>query len=79
MYASPVPKIACLIIQYSIVISSWKRSLDLVGRLLEAKGIPSVRIDGSQPLSERRRVLSTFHMKPNVTVLLMTLGTGAVG
>ncbi|KAI9779018.1 MAG: hypothetical protein M1816_003778 [Peltula sp. TS41687] len=63
----------------SIIFSSWKKSLDLVGCLFTRKAIPFVSIDGSQPLSERKKSLSAFQMRPEVTVLLMTLGTGAVG
>jgi SNF2 family DNA or RNA helicase len=63
----------------SIVFSSWKKTLDLVFRLFEAKRIPHVSIDGSLSLPERAKVLSDFHNKSKVTVLLMTLGTGALG
>lgn len=63
----------------SIVFSSWKKTLDLIACLFEARGIPYVCIDGSLSLPERARFLSDFHTKPDVTVLLMTLGTGALG
>jgi hypothetical protein len=53
--------------------------LNLVGCLLTAKGILFASVDGSLSLSERRKVLSDFHVKPEVTVLLMTMGIGAVG
>jgi SWI/SNF-related matrix-associated actin-dependent regulator of chromatin subfamily A3 len=64
---------------FSIVFSFWKKSLDLVAYYFTARGIPLVRIDGSVSLAERRKVLSDFHAKQEIRVLLMTLGTGAVG
>src|SRR5277367_755851 len=64
---------------HSIVFSAWKKTLDLVACLFFAKTIPFATIDGSLSLPERRKVLSNFKSKPDVKVLLMTLGTGAVG
>jgi hypothetical protein len=63
----------------SIVFSAWKKSLDLVAYLLSAKTIPFTAIDGSLSLLDRRKELSNFKSKPDIKVLLMTLGTGAVG
>jgi SWI/SNF-related matrix-associated actin-dependent regulator of chromatin subfamily A3 len=63
----------------SIVFSSWKRTLDLVALLLSANDIPFAIIDGSVSLPERRNILADFRSSPSVTVLLMTLGTGAAG
>ncbi|KAI1410434.1 SNF2 family N-terminal domain-containing protein [Hypoxylon sp. FL1857] len=62
----------------SIVFSSWIRSLDAVARLFTEHNITFRRIDGSLPVSQRRQILSEFY-DPSVKVLLMTLGTGAVG
>ncbi|KAH8722371.1 SNF2 family N-terminal domain-containing protein [Phaeosphaeriaceae sp. PMI808] len=62
-----------------IVFSFWKRSLDITGTLLEIKDIPFLRVDGSLPLSKRKVVLDQFKEQADIPVLLMTLGTGAVG
>lgn len=63
----------------SIVFSAWKKSLDLVARLLAAKNIPFIAIDGSLSLPRRSKMLLDFQENPETTILLMTLGTGAVG
>lgn len=36
-------------------------------------------IDGSLPLTERSKVLNDFQSLTGINILLMTLGTGAVG
>ena len=63
----------------SIVFSFWKKSLDLIGDLLKANGIRYCRVDGSLSLGKRKTVLAEFQANPEVGVLIMTLGTGAVG
>ncbi|KAI1458191.1 SNF2 family N-terminal domain-containing protein [Annulohypoxylon moriforme] len=62
----------------SIVFSSWIKSLDAVAKLLTEHRITFRRVDGSLPVSQRKQMLSEFQ-DPSVRVLLMTLGTGAVG
>jgi hypothetical protein len=68
-----------LLIRDSIVFSYWRRSLDVVGALLTDKQIPYLRVDGTTPPAKRREVLDMFQKQGDVSVLLMTLGTGAVG
>lgn len=63
----------------SVVFSFWKRTLDIVGKLFTANGINFLRVDGSLPFAARKTVLSEFQTSSEKTVLLMTLGTGAVG
>jgi SWI/SNF-related matrix-associated actin-dependent regulator of chromatin subfamily A3 len=63
----------------SIVFSYWRRSLDVVGALLTDKQVPYLRVDGNTPSAKRREVLDMFQKQGDVSVLLMTLGTGAVG
>ena len=63
----------------SIVFSFWKKSLDIVGILLKEKGVPHLRVDGTLPLGLRKRVLDEFQIAAQGMVLLMTLGTGAIG
>ena len=47
--------------------------------MLEENKIPYYRIDGSLKITERREVLTHFQSSKDTGVLLMTLGTGAVG
>jgi SWI/SNF-related matrix-associated actin-dependent regulator of chromatin subfamily A3 len=65
--------------QCSIVFSFWKRSLDIVGALLNERGLPFIRVDGSVPSARRKALLEQFEKQYDVPVLLMTFGTGAVG
>jgi SWI/SNF-related matrix-associated actin-dependent regulator of chromatin subfamily A3 len=64
---------------YSIVFSFWKKSLDIVDAMLDAKGISHLRVDGSVPFGQRKLVLKQFQKSDVNMVLLMTLGVGAVG
>jgi len=63
----------------SIVFSSWTRTLDIVACALNREDIQYCRIDGEIGTGERREVLKRFNAEKNISVLLMTLGTGAVG
>lgn len=65
-------------IQLSIVFSAWIRSLDAVASLFAEHDIIFRRVDGGIPHAKRKQMLSEFH-DPSVRVLLITLGTGAVG
>ncbi|KAK4196327.1 SNF2 family N-terminal domain-containing protein [Triangularia verruculosa] len=65
--------------QKSIVFSSWKKTLSLIGEMLTNDDIPFYCIHGSLSLGERIRILQDFRSPTGVNVLLMTLGTGAVG
>lgn len=65
--------------RHSIAFSSWKKTLDLAGQVLSQHGIRSCFIHGSLTLSERLRVLREFQSPLGADILLMTLGTGAVG
>ena len=63
----------------SIVFSFWKKSLDIVGTMLTFKDLAYLRVDGTLPHGQRKRVLSKFQGAEQGMVLLMTLGTGAMG
>ncbi|KAI1091078.1 SNF2 family N-terminal domain-containing protein [Rostrohypoxylon terebratum] len=63
----------------SIVFSCWKKTLNLVQELLNISNIRCVMVDGSLPLAQRLRVLKEFRSPIGANILLMTLGTGAVG
>lgn len=62
----------------SVVFSSWIRSLDAVASILTEHNVTFRRIDGSLSVAQRAKILSEFH-EPPIRVLLMTIGTGAVG
>lgn len=61
------------------MFSSWKKTIDLAASLLAARKIPTTIVDGSKTLSQREAALNRFRKDPNISVLLMTFGTGAVG
>lgn len=63
----------------SIVFSSWKNSLKMVGELLCLYSIRFDSIDGDLKLAQRKKVLEDFRSANGADILLMTLGTGAVG
>ncbi|KAJ5090486.1 hypothetical protein N7532_009170 [Penicillium argentinense] len=65
--------------QNCIVFSSWRKTLSIVAGLLTSNGISFAMIDGSLPLSKRKAALKTYESPNDTNVLLMTLGTGAVG
>lgn len=63
----------------SIVFSVWRKTLDVASQLCDDAGIHYVRIDGTVPQGQRNEALAEFTTKPEVSTLLMTLGTGALG
>jgi SWI/SNF-related matrix-associated actin-dependent regulator of chromatin subfamily A3 len=64
---------------HSIIFSYWRQSLHKLAGILEKANIRFVVLEGSLSLSERRSVLDLFMKDADIPVLLMTLGTGAVG
>lgn len=63
----------------SIVFSSWKTSLDIVTAFLQRKRIPFNLVRGAMKMRERRDELNQLRHDERARILLMTLGTGAVG
>ncbi|PVH75486.1 hypothetical protein DL98DRAFT_644012, partial [Cadophora sp. DSE1049] len=63
----------------SIVFSSWKKTLDLAGQLLKSYNMRHDFIHGGLNLSRRLKILGDFKSPTGPNILLMTLGTGAVG
>ncbi|KAK4159590.1 SNF2 family N-terminal domain-containing protein [Cladorrhinum sp. PSN259] len=63
----------------SIVFSFWLKSLDLVENLLKERNITFRRVDGSRSKSDKKHALHDFQTRPDVSVLLMTFGTGSMG
>ncbi|KAJ6286390.1 SNF2 family N-terminal domain-containing protein [Bipolaris maydis] len=62
-----------------IIFSAWKTTLDIMASILDVALVPYFRIHGSIPASRRSKVLDDFEQSTTVRVLLITLGTGAVG
>ncbi|KAK0705714.1 SNF2 family N-terminal domain-containing protein [Lasiosphaeris hirsuta] len=63
----------------SIVFSFWRRSLNLLGELFLDEGVVFGRVDGGVDPAQRKKILADFHDDPSMRVLLMTIGTGAIG
>ncbi|KLU90623.1 hypothetical protein MAPG_10475 [Magnaporthiopsis poae ATCC 64411] len=63
----------------SIVFSAWTSTLDILEHLLRNSGILFHRIDGSVDASHRAAIIEDFGNDPRIPVILMTIGTGAVG
>ena len=63
----------------SIVFSVWRKTLDIAAQLCNNANIRHVRIDGAVPQALRQQALEDFTTKFEVSTLLMTLGTGALG
>lgn len=53
--------------------------LYLIEKAFQEAEITSVRIDGTLSLKERDSVLKDFETNPNISVLLISIGTGSVG
>lgn len=62
-----------------IIFSFWKKTLHIISMFLSNQNIRFVQLDGSVPLNDRRERLSAFQKDKQTSILLMTLGTGAVG
>ncbi|KAH0563182.1 hypothetical protein GP486_002249 [Trichoglossum hirsutum] len=62
-----------------IIFSFWKKTLRIISALLSQHSLPFVQLDGSLSHSARREVLSAFQQDTQTSILLMTVGTGAVG
>ena len=63
----------------SLVFSYWTSTLDLLESVLSQNGIASLRIDGRVSYEQRILALESFRNDPQITVLLMSIQTGAVG
>lgn len=63
----------------SVVFSSWTKMLYLIEKAFQEAEIASVRLDGTLPLKERKKILKDFATNPSISVLLISIGTGSVG
>jgi len=61
------------------VFSSWKKTLDIAAGMMQARELRYDIIHGSLTLKKRINVLNSFKSSTGPNILLMTLGTGAVG
>ena len=68
-----------LIKHHSIIFSFWKRSLDVVGKMLTEHGISHCQVDGRLSKRQKTIALEDFRNNPKSTLLLITLGTGSTG
>lgn len=68
-----------ILIDFSVVFSTWRLTLDLVEAGLNQHSIGNVRFDGKVPQKDRQSVVNRFKTDPNTRIMLLTLSCGAVG
>lgn len=64
---------------FSVVFSCWTKMLDLIGLSLASENMRFTRFDGRLSLKQREVSLSLFREDPDVNILLISIGSGAVG
>ncbi|KGO46229.1 Helicase, C-terminal [Penicillium expansum] len=62
-----------------LVFSAWTKSLDIAAVMLRQHNIGFARVDGSMSAPQRQQAFKSFKTSKDVNILLMTIGTGAVG
>ncbi|KAJ4393683.1 hypothetical protein N0V93_002898 [Gnomoniopsis smithogilvyi] len=63
----------------NIVFSYWKSTLRILATLLQGAGVECVQVDGNTSFADRSTRLRSFKQDQSTSVLLMTVGVGAVG
>jgi SNF2 family DNA or RNA helicase len=63
----------------SLVFSYWTKTLDIIQRGLDARGISCIRFDGTMSTEKRATAVSRFNGDPRIKVLLMSISCGGVG
>jgi len=63
----------------AIVFSQYNSMIAIVEWRLKSIGVQCVKLVGSQPLTERRSVLSAFKTDPDIRVIIMSLRAGGEG
>ncbi|ROV93251.1 hypothetical protein VPNG_09535 [Cytospora leucostoma] len=63
----------------AIVFSYWKTTLNVLSRLLSQAGVNHLQVNGDTSYADRSNRLRAFKEDPELQVLLMSIGTGAVG
>lgn len=74
-----LPSADNMLIDRSIVFSSWRLTLDVAEDALRRVGIQTLRFDGKVSQKDRQSVVERFRSDPAVSVMLLTLSCGAVG
>ncbi|KAI0188848.1 P-loop containing nucleoside triphosphate hydrolase protein [Astrocystis sublimbata] len=67
------------LVEKSIVFSFWTSTLDHLAKLIRHANITYRQIDGRTSPADRSRALKAFKEDAEVHVLLMSIGTGALG
>ncbi len=62
----------------AVLFSEWKKMLDLVEPLLQARGLGYVRLDGSVPQKQRLQLVNTFQENDDCQ-LFLTTNAGSTG
>jgi non-specific serine/threonine protein kinase len=62
-----------------LVFSQFTSFLDLVEPALEEQGLPFLRLDGSTPVGERKKLVETFQQSEEPLVFLLSLKAGGRG
>lgn len=68
-----------LTIAFSVVFSCWTKMLDLIGLALDSENMRFTRFDGRLSLQQRKESIDRFRGDPKVNILLISIGSGAVG
>ncbi|XP_072917529.1 DNA excision repair protein ERCC-6-like isoform X2 [Hemitrygon akajei] len=63
----------------TLVFSQSRKMLDIVQRVLTARGFQLARIDGTMALPERQKVVESFQRYSHCSVFLLTTQVGGVG
>jgi SWI/SNF-related matrix-associated actin-dependent regulator 1 of chromatin subfamily A len=56
----------------ALIFSQWTSVLDVIGLALEHSGTSFVRFDGSTDVSERQRLIDSFHQDEGIDAFLLT-------
>lgn len=64
---------------FSLVFSYWTTTLDSLACALSSRSMAYTRIDGGLNLDQRRRAIESFQSEPDLKILLLSFGSGAVG
>ncbi|KAK3952419.1 P-loop containing nucleoside triphosphate hydrolase protein, partial [Pseudoneurospora amorphoporcata] len=62
-----------------LIFSEWTLTLDYLAQLMQQSGISYVQIDGRTSPAERSKHLRAFQESSQISVLLISIGTGAIG
>ena len=63
----------------ALVFSQFLKALDLTAAALESAGLPFLRMDGSTPSAERKKLVQSFQSGSSPGIFLISLKTGGTG